>query len=82
MRSVMIYIDQNTSGDHMRRNGMWHDRGGEMYTQTDFWWGKTDSGHIGDSKIILKLMLQEDLDQNRYKRRAVLDRFIDHVRKY
>ena len=39
--------------------------------------GKTDGGHIEDkgldSKIILKLMLQKTLAQNRYKRRAVLD---------
>jgi hypothetical protein len=45
--------------------------------------GETDGGHIEDqgldSKIILKLMLQKNLAQNRYKRRAVLNTFIDHV---
>jgi len=51
---------------------MWHVWGRrEMHRQTDFWWGKqTDGGHIEDpgldSKIILELMLQKQMAQNKY----------------
>jgi len=48
--------------------------------------GKTDGGHIEDpgldSNIILKLILQKTPAENRYKWRAVLDTFIDHVSNY
>ena len=53
---------------HMARMGVERN----SYRQIDFWWGKQmDGGHTEDpgldSKIILKLMLQKNLTQNRYK---------------